>query len=47
MTEFVNGPYTTKRLKEQLNQHYSTSIVIAKRNGCEDVIYFKNSVNSL
>lgn len=30
MTEFVNGPYTTKRLKGQLNQHYSTSTVIAK-----------------
>ena len=47
MREFIDEPYTTKWLKKRLLQHYGTSIVIAKRNGCEDVIYFKESANTL
>ena len=47
MREFIDEPYTTKWLKKRLLQHSGASIVIARRNGCEDVIYFKESANTL
>ena len=47
MAEFTNEPYTTKWLKTRFLQHYGDSVVIANSFGNDDVMYFRDSANSL
>ena len=47
MKEYTQTPYTTKWIRHKLIQHYGNEIVIANMKGCEDVIYFQETSNSL